>query len=130
MKQVSITKLVFISLMVVGFFFWGIFLENIYEPYVGAVIATVIYLFLLSGRAPQKLRAVACFLMSWGLFFFARHLHMELLDFETPLRELDAELPLTQVKVVFGYKVQTVISVIIAVLAYFVGKNKLVTMES
>lgn len=130
MKKINIKNLALITIMTPCVFFWGNFLENIYEPFAGAIIFTVVYLLALCGRAPRTFRAIACFVMSWGLFFFAEHLNTEMTEFHAPLLECDADIPFVEAKLVFGHKTQAVISVITAILAYFVGRRKFVTMDN
>lgn len=130
MKKINFKKLALITLMTPCVFFWGYLLENIFEPFAGAIIFTVIYLLLICGRAPKMFRAIACFAMSWGLFFFAKHLNAEMIEFHAPLLEYDVDIPFNEAKLVFGYKTQAIISVAVAVLAYFLGKRKFVTVDN
>lgn len=129
MKKFNIKRLALISVLMPCLFYWGVFIENIFEPFIGALIFTVIYLLLLCGRAPRVFRAIACFTMSWILFLFARRLNLEMIEFTVPLRELDADLPLVQAKYVFGCQTQGIISIVVAAVAYLVGKNKFITVE-
>lgn len=128
MRTINIKKLAFLTLVTPCLFSWGAFLENIFEPFVGALIFMIIYLLLLCGRAPGLFRAVACFVMSWGLFFFARFFYAEMMEFNAPLIE-DGDIPFVETKFVFGFGIQTVISVVIAVVAYFFSNNKFITIE-
>lgn len=129
MKKINIKELAFLTLVVLCLFYWGIFLENIFEPFAGALIFSVIYLLLLCGRAPKSVRAFACFIMSWGLFFFARKINADMCEFNAPLLEYGDEISIIEAKFVFGYQTQAVISVVIAVVAYFLGKSKFVTID-
>lgn len=128
MKKINIKKLAFLTLVTPCLFSWGAFLENIFEPFAGALIFTIIYLLLLCGRAPNVVRAIACFIMSWGLFFFARHFNAEMIEFNAPLVE-DGDIPFIEAKFVFGYGIQSVISAVTAVIAYFFSNSKFVTYE-
>lgn len=129
MKKFNIKRLALISVLMPCLFYWGVFIEDIFEPFIGALIFTVIYLLLLCGRAPRIFRAIACFAMSWILFLFARRLNLEMIEFTAPLRELDADLPLAQAKFVFGCQTQGIISIVVAAVAYLVGKSKFITVE-
>lgn len=129
MKKINIKKLAFLTLVVPCLFYWGIFLENIFEPFAGALIFSVIYLLLLCGRAPNLFRAIACFIMSWGLFFFAKQINAEMIEFNAPLLECKDEISIIEAKFIFGYKAQAIISVVMAVAAYFLGKSKFVTID-
>lgn len=108
-------------------FYLGGLGKNLYEPFVGAVFFTTIYVASLCGRTNKFIRLVAAFSMSWILYIWACYLcDLQLERYYACFSEASDQLPILTT-ITFGYAVQTLLSLAAAALAFF-GKEKIVTV--